>query len=408
VWDVWGGKPALEKETAVKPVRFGQRKIVPRACVADSKKHVRSFLCEALQELGFTTCECAHPAEATGVINADIPDLLLLGFAGEGMEAVRVLQRLADERFGGRVLLFGARHSHALLALANLGAQLGLPMLPVLATPFGEVELRASLADFVPLPAPPRPPVDAAEALHNGWLELWYQPKINTRSLSVGGAEGLVRIRHPHWGMVSPSYFKPDDRDPHYAALSEFLINQAVADWHCFVSEVGPIELAINLPLSFLTSDGALTTIERLLPRHPAFPGLIVEIDGTELLRDFKLARDAAQWLKFHNIGLSVDGLGADWPSLLGQEEWPFFELKVDRKFIDGCAGDGLKRAACRRILKLSEGRTRTVAEGAETRADFLAVRELGFEMAQGCYLGKPMERRKFARHLALARFATG
>ena len=323
------------------------------------------------------------PSRSSWVINAEMPDLLLLRFAGEDMEAVRVLQRLANERFRGRVLLFGPRHSHALLALANLGAQLGLPMLPVLATPFGEVELQASVADFVPLPALPRPPVDAAEALHNGWLELWYQPKINTRSLSVGGAEGLVRIRHPHWGMVSPSYFKPDDRDPHYATLSEFLINQTVADWRCFVSEFGPIELAINLPLSFLTSDGALTTIERPLPRHPAFPGLIVEIDRPELLRDFKLARDAAHWLKFHNIGLSVDGLGAEWPWLLGQQEWPFFELKVDRKFIDGCAGDGLKRAACRRILKLSEGRTRMVAEGAEARADFLAVGGSGFREGQ-------------------------
>jgi EAL domain-containing protein (putative c-di-GMP-specific phosphodiesterase class I)/CheY-like chemotaxis protein len=398
----------LDKENAVKPVRFGQRKVVPRVCVADSKKHIRSFLCEALQELGFAICECAHSAEVTGVINADIPDLLLLGFAGEGMEAVRVLERLAGERFGGRVLLFGPPHSHALLALATLGAQLGLHMLPVLTTPFGELELQASLADFVPLPAPPRPGLDAAEALHNSWLELWYQPKINTHSLRVGGAEALVRIRHPHWGMVSPSCFKADDRDPHYAALSEFLINQAVADWHCFVSECGPIELAINLPLSFLTSDGARKTIEELLPRHPAFPGLIIEIDGTELLRDIKLARDAAHWLKFHNVGLSVDGLGAEWPSLLAQEEWPFFELKVDRKFIDGCAGDGLKRAACSGILKMSEGKTRTVAEGAETRADFLAVRELGFDMAQGCYFGKPMNRRKFARHIADTRFTTG
>lgn len=321
--------------------------------MADLKKHIRSFLCEALQELGFAICECAHSAELTGVINADIPDLLLLGFAGEGMEVVRVLERLAGERFGGRVLLFGPPHSHALLALATLGAQLGLHMLPVLTTPFGELELQASLADFVPLPAPPRPGLDAAEALHNSWLELWYQPKINTHSLRVGGAEALVRIRHPHWGMVSPSCFKADDRDPHYAALSEFLINQAVADWHCFVSECGPIELAINLPLSFVTSDGALTMIERLLPRHPAFPGLIIEIDGTELLRDFRL---------------------------------------------DGCAGDGLKRAACGRIVKMSEGKTRTVAKGAETRADFLAVRESGFDMAQGCYVGKPMNRRKFAR----------
>ena len=52
-------------------------------------------------------------------------------------------------------------------------------MLPVLATPYGEKELRECLGNFMPIKAPPRPPIDAAEALHKGWLELWYQPKIN-------------------------------------------------------------------------------------------------------------------------------------------------------------------------------------------------------------------------------------
>jgi hypothetical protein len=41
--------------------------------------------------------------------------------------------------------------------------------------------------------------------------------------------------------MVSPA-ISNHDGEPHYAPLSEFFINQAVADWHCFVSEFGPIE----------------------------------------------------------------------------------------------------------------------------------------------------------------------
>ena len=39
-----------------------------------------------------------------------------------------------------------------------------------------------------------------------------------------------------------------------------------------------------------------------------------------------------------------------------------------------------------------------TVAEGVETQADFLTVREMGFHRAQGYYLGKPASVKKFAR----------
>jgi hypothetical protein len=41
---------------------------------------------------------------------------------------------------------------------------------------------------------PPSPPVDAVEAIRAGWLELWYQPKVDTQMLALRGAEGLIRI----------------------------------------------------------------------------------------------------------------------------------------------------------------------------------------------------------------------
>jgi EAL domain-containing protein (putative c-di-GMP-specific phosphodiesterase class I) len=76
-----------------------------------------------------------------------------------------------------------------------------------------------------------------------------------------------------------------------------------------------------------------------------------------------------------------------------------FAEIKVDRKFVAGCANERLKRTVCRQILDLSEGYgTRTVAEGVETRGDFLAVAEMGFDVVQGFLFGKPMTAKKFAR----------
>jgi FOG: EAL domain len=79
-----------------------------------------------------------------------------------------------------------------------------------------------------------------AEALKAGWLELWYQQKINVRTLAPSGAEALVRMRHPAWGVVPPAYFIQDDKDPHFRNLSEFVIGRAVEDWRYLLEQQGP------------------------------------------------------------------------------------------------------------------------------------------------------------------------
>ena len=125
-------------------------------------------------------------------------------------------------------------------------------MLPPLHTPFGEVGLRDSVATFLCIEEPPNPPILLDEAVRAGWLELWYQPEIDTRSLALNCAEALIRIRHPTWGIVPPAYFIPDDGDPHFRALSDFVISRAIDDWRYFVAQHGRVEIAINLPISFL------------------------------------------------------------------------------------------------------------------------------------------------------------
>ena len=57
-------------------------------------------------------------------------------------------------------------------AVQELGEQLGIAMLPTLATPFDSGSLRNSVATLLPIEAPPSPVIDAAEALSAGWVEL--------------------------------------------------------------------------------------------------------------------------------------------------------------------------------------------------------------------------------------------
>lgn len=380
---------------------FGQRRLVPRACVFDSKFHVCSFLREALDDLGFITCECTAPADLKSVVMEQRPDLLAIGLSGGGIAVSEMLEGLAALHFTGHVLVFAPRASPMTTAILSIGAQLGLTMLPLLPTPFGDEDLRKCVSALLPEEPPPSIPVDAAEALHAGWLELWYQPKIEARTLSLAGAEALVRMRHPAWGIVPPAHFLPDAADPHFGALSDFVLTQATVDWHHFVVENGHVELAANIPLRYFQHPDAIRMLTRRIPNHPAFQRLIVEIDSSEVVENPELAKQAARQLQLHNVAVAIDDVGTEWPAFMTFDEFPFVEIKVDRSLVTGCANDRLKQSACRRILELAgDFGSRTVAAGVETRADFLTMRELGFDLIQGFFFAKPMERRKFVRRV--------
>jgi len=95
--------------------------------------------------------------------------------------------------------------------------------------------------------------------------------------------------------------------------------------------------------------------------------------------------------------------VGADWPELGLLPIFPFVELKVAREFVAGCAEDRLKQVVCRGVIDFATNYgARTVAKGIETRADFLAVQEMGFDQVQGFLFGKPVSAQKFARSRAL------
>ncbi len=59
----------------------------------------------------------------------------------------------------------------------------------------------------------------------------------------------------------------------------------------------------------------------------------------------------------------------------------------------------GLKQTVCRQIVELAQDHgARAIAQGVETRADFLAAHGMGFDLVQGYLFSKPIGVKKFAR----------
>jgi EAL domain-containing protein (putative c-di-GMP-specific phosphodiesterase class I) len=379
-----------EHQSAGAPAVLCSGIITPRAYVADAEPDMRTFLAESLQELGFIVGECAELGELAAALDSRRPALVVIGSSTGGIEACEMVELLAGRKFDGKVLVLGPRVSPMVAAVRELGESLDLRMLPLLPTPFGAADVRDCVAPLID--APPTSSESTARGHEADWLELWYQPKVDTRTLAVAGAEARMRVRHPSRGFVAS-----DDGEFHLDALADVVIARAVEDWRRFAAAHGHVEIAINLPVAVFRDLAALDDLCRRMPDHPAFEGLMIELDAAEAARDLDLVKDISRRLRHHNIAIAIDGVGADWHALARVHDFPFVELKVDRQFVAGCATDRAKQATCRRIVDLADAvGARTVAAGVASRADFIAVRELGFQLAQGFPHGEPMTAQTF------------
>ena len=290
-------------------VALGRRTIMPRAYVCDAEQDMRTFLAENLQELGFIVGECAEPGELAAALDRRRPALVMIGSSIGGIEACEMVELLAGRKFDGKVLVLGPRVSPMVAAVRELGESLSLRMLPLLPTPFGAADVRDCVAPLIE--APPTSPEGTARALDADWLELCYQPKVDTRTLAVAGVEARARVRHSSRGLVAS-----DDREFHLDALADVVIARAVDDWRRFAAAHGHVEIAINLPAAFFRDLAALDDLCRRMPDHPAFEGLMIEIDAAEVVRDLELVKDVARRLRHHNIAIAIDGVGTDWHAL--------------------------------------------------------------------------------------------
>ena len=372
----------------------------PHAFVLDDEPRVRTFVASVLAHTGFISHEFGRVREIEAALTQHRPEVIILDLSLGESDAVEAMRSLAAARFGGKVLLISGHDPATLEEVQKIGERHGLALLPYLHKPFRFEELRERLVLAI-ASTQTGSAADLETALRNNWLELWYQPKIDLQSMLVCGAEALIRLRHPEHGILQPSAFLPPPGDPLYRPLTDFVIRRALMDWPAFAAEGITNRLAVNVPASILQSPDFVANVRAHLPTHAKFPGLIVEITESEAIADPELAREAAIQLKLYNVHVAIDDFGAGYSSLSRLNELPFIELKLDRKFVAGCASDDAKRSMCRSVIDLAHRfKIVAVAEGVEVAADLKALVGMGCDVAQGFFFAKPMEKNDFLKTL--------
>jgi EAL domain-containing protein (putative c-di-GMP-specific phosphodiesterase class I) len=245
--------------------------------------------------------------------------------------------------------------------------------------------------------ASPRPRIAIAEALHNNWFEIWYQPKIDLKRKCLAGAEALARIRHPELGILLPGSFLPDIDEDSIAELAQHALWATLRDWSVFEDAGFNLHLAINVPVSVLLKLPIPRIVAEYRPKSPRWPGLILEVTEDQIVRDIALAKEIATQLRVSGITIAIDDFGAGYSSFSSLRDLPFAELKIDHSFVKGCATDATNAAICQTAIDLAHRfGSAAVAEGVETGADLQALMVMGCDFGQGVLIAPPMPKERF------------
>lgn len=391
----------------------GNKQSTDCAFVLDDDPQIGALVCAALKACGFVPEQFTSPEPFLTQLKTAAPDLIVLDLSLGQSDAIEVIRELETGKYQGKVLLISGRDETTLNEIARIGERRGLAMLPSLKKPFRPRDVKERLSNNAASPAQaeaensrlgpnvPSPIVELREALRSNWVELWYQPKIDLRSFSICGAEGLVRARHPVHGVILPNRLLPPTGDPAYQPLAKFAVLRTSADWVRFAERGLRLNLAMNAPVSIINTPAFVGYVRSVLPSDPTFPGLTIEVTEDELIRDSEAIREIATQLKLYNIGLSIDDFGSGCAALSRLQDLPFVEIKIDRSFVSGCASDQLKHSLCRSVIELAHQLGSTCcAEGVETIEDLHALVDMQCDTAQGFLFAKAMPAAELASGL--------
>jgi EAL domain-containing protein (putative c-di-GMP-specific phosphodiesterase class I)/ActR/RegA family two-component response regulator len=384
------------------------------AYVLDDEPGIAALVARALKLAGLDVKHFTDPASCMSLIRIRPPQLLVLDLALGKTDAVELIRQLEALCFRGKILLMSGVFSAILQDIERIGMKHGLAMLRPLQKPFGlsdvhdrikEMKAAAKSSNGVRLGkkphAAPEHRVDLADALRKNWLELWYQPKISLRGLTVSGGEALIRARHPDFGVLNPGQFLPRPGDPLYLPLSGFVLHRALANWRA-LAETGVFpKLAVNIPPSSLMVAELMAVIRKVLPSDRRFPGLIVEVTEDDVINDADRMREIVLQLQLMGVRISIDDFGKGYSSFERLTLLPFSEIKLSGCFVQGSASDEVKQRICRSAIELARLFNATVcAEGVEEAEDLRVMMSMGCDDAQGYLFAKPMPFEDFAKML--------
>lgn len=234
------------------------------------------------------------------------------------------------------------------------------------------------------------------QALSQGELQLYYQPKVNMITGELFGVEALLRWHHPENGLIYPSDFLPLIESTELEVqLGSWVINEALSQLNQWQQQGITLQVSINISSHHLLSTIFFDQLKDVLAQYPEIKSenIQLEILESSVLSDLNAINSIInQCQDILGVKFALDDFGTSYSSLTHIKDLSANTIKIDQSFIRDLLDDPNDLAIIEGIIGLANAfNCEVIAEGVETNEQGLMLMLMGCNEAQGYYVAKPI-----------------
>lgn len=236
-------------------------------------------------------------------------------------------------------------------------------------------------------------------AYQNREFVVYYQPKYDSKTQKLAGAEALVRWRRSDGQMVSPGLFVPLAEESGFVCkLDEYVFREVcLAQKRWMDKGLGIVPISVNLSRRHLDTPEFINEYKAILDES-GVPIEYIQLEITESAMFEKKDEFVQIMEKLHDLGFMIlmDDFGTGYSSLMMLKSIPIDVMKLDKSFVDDYddeRGEQIIRCVMRMAQDLSIAIT---AEGVETEDQYKFLTSVGCDTIQGYYFARPMPEEEY------------
>lgn len=231
------------------------------------------------------------------------------------------------------------------------------------------------------------------DAIENENFKVWFQPKFDTKTEKLVGAEALVRWEKDDGTIVSPSDFiYVFENDGLIVRLDEYVFRKVcsiVKNW--LDKGISIVPVSVNISRATLHHEGTIEKYKKIIEEYN-IPIELIPLEITESTEyTSKQIEELARKLKESGFRIDMDDFGTGFSSLASLNIIPFDVVKIDKSLVDFIGTPDGNEIIKHAIEIVHFKKIHVVAEGVEKKEQLDFLKSLNCESIQGYYFSPPM-----------------
>lgn len=211
--------------------------------------------------------------------------------------------------------------------------------------------------------------------------------------------EVLLRLRSDDGKLLSPDAFLPSA--VRFGLMSEidlWTIRHAAEAYAEHIEECPTLRLSINLSANAFENDDLARFVETAFIMHSVPPKRIIfEITESLAVRRPRHVERQISELRALGCKLALDDFGTGYSSFSYLQKLHFDYIKIDGAFVHDIMNNPVDQKMIKLIAEIGrEANMRTIAEYVQNAESLELLGELGVDLAQGYFVGRPTKRPLF------------